>query len=651
MTNLVRIFSTEGFMPHGMCYLWRPGVLGLHVVSDSLITVAYFSIPFTLIYFARKRSDLRFTWIFMSFAIFIVACGASHFMEIWTIWYPTYWLSGGIKAITALASVPTAILLVKLVPVALRVPSPSALEAANAELARQVAERRRAEDEIQQLNELLETRIAERTAQLSASNHSLLTEIYERRQADELLTLTLASIQDGVIVTNAQGSITFVNDAAARLIGRDATDAMNLPVSSIVSVIDTTSREPAELKEALASPGQSKNTGHLLLIGYGGREIPIDLRAAPLQSDQESVRGMVYTLRDYTERKRAEDIQQQMAAVVESAEDAIIIKSLDGIVRSWNPAAERLLEYRAGEIVGQPITRLFPDDRLDEESLILAKVRRGEPVVHFETVRRRQSGSLVDVSLTISPIRDHAGVVVGASKIMRDITERKHYVEQLRNLNAELEARVVARTAELRERDVLIQEIHHRVKNNLQVISSLINMQVRSIEDNTIRIALRQCQSRVETMAQIHEMLYQSKDYARVPFWKYAGELTTRVLSASGVSPAGVTVVYQMAELFLAVDKAIPCGLILNELISNALKHAFPNGVGSISVEFRQILDDQILLSVSDDGIGISPEFDPAKSNSLGVTLVTALVKQLDGALEIVRQPGATFRITFPSSA
>ena len=200
MTNLVRLFSTEGFMPHGMCYLWRPGVLGLHVVSDSLITVAYFSIPFTLIYFASKRSDLRFTWIFVCFAIFIVACGASHFMEIWTIWYPTYWLSGGIKAITALASVPTAILLVKLVPVALRVPSPSALEAANAELARQVAERRRAEDEIQQLNESLETRIAKRTAQLSASNHSLLTEICERRQAEELLTLTLASIQDGVIV-------------------------------------------------------------------------------------------------------------------------------------------------------------------------------------------------------------------------------------------------------------------------------------------------------------------------------------------------------------------------------------------------------------------------------------------------------------------
>jgi signal transduction histidine kinase len=150
-----RFLSEDGFMPHGMCYLWGPGVLSLHLVSDALITLAYFSIPFTLVYFVRKRRDLKFQWMFVCFAVFIVACGATHAMEIWVIWHPTYWLSGSIKAITALASVPTAILLIKLVPQALRLPSPSILESANAALQREIIERRQAEKEVErQKNEL-----------------------------------------------------------------------------------------------------------------------------------------------------------------------------------------------------------------------------------------------------------------------------------------------------------------------------------------------------------------------------------------------------------------------------------------------------------------------------------------------------------------
>jgi len=148
------VLSSE-FMPHGMCYLWRPGVLGLHVISDALITLAYFSIPVTLVYFVRKRRDLVFHWVFVCFAVFIVACGTTHLMEIWVIWHPTYWLSGSIKAVTALVSVPTAVLLVKLVPQALQLPSPAALQRANAELEQEIAERKRAEAEIARMHEQL----------------------------------------------------------------------------------------------------------------------------------------------------------------------------------------------------------------------------------------------------------------------------------------------------------------------------------------------------------------------------------------------------------------------------------------------------------------------------------------------------------------
>jgi signal transduction histidine kinase len=149
-----QFLSDSDFMPHGMCYLWRPDILSLHVVSDTLISLAYFSIPLTLLSFVRARKDLQFNWMFVCFAIFIIACGATHVMDIWTIWHPSYWVSGTLKAITALASVPTAILLVKLMPVALKVPSPSTLQAANAKLEREIMDRERIERELVNANQL-----------------------------------------------------------------------------------------------------------------------------------------------------------------------------------------------------------------------------------------------------------------------------------------------------------------------------------------------------------------------------------------------------------------------------------------------------------------------------------------------------------------
>jgi signal transduction histidine kinase/ActR/RegA family two-component response regulator len=170
---LRNLFADPDFMPHGMCYLWRPDILSLHVISDALITLAYFSIPFTLLYFVHARKDLQFTPVFVCFAVFIVACGTTHLLEIWVIWYPAYWLSGIVKAITAVASVPTAILLVRLVPQALQLPSPAALRLANADLEREVAERKRAEADIRKLNDQLEERVAERTRELEEANSTL----------------------------------------------------------------------------------------------------------------------------------------------------------------------------------------------------------------------------------------------------------------------------------------------------------------------------------------------------------------------------------------------------------------------------------------------------------------------------------------------
>ena len=209
------------------------------------------------------------------------------------------------------------------------------------------------------------------------------------------------------------------------------------------------------------------------------------------------------------------------------------------------------------------------------------------------------------------------------------------------------------RTAELsvtvKERELLLQEVHHRVKNNLQVISSLMNMQMRQVTAPAARAALAECKTRVEAIALIHEKLYQSADFARVPFSEYATTLAGNIFHATGASPTGVTLDVQIDDVSLPVDQAIPCGLILNELITNAVKHAFPGErSGKIIVELRMINSRQMLLAVGDDGVGMTEVAAPRASRALGMQLVETLAAQLDGQLEIIRGHGTQFRITFP---
>jgi len=171
---LERLFSTSEFMPHGMCYQWNGTVITLHVVSDALIALAYYSIPLTLVYFVRKRKDLAFDWMFVCFAVFIVACGTTHLMEILNIWKPTYWLSGLIKALTALVSVATAILLIRLIPQALALPSPEQLRRSNAALQKEIHERMESARKVESLNQEL----VEHANKVIAANKELETFAY-----------------------------------------------------------------------------------------------------------------------------------------------------------------------------------------------------------------------------------------------------------------------------------------------------------------------------------------------------------------------------------------------------------------------------------------------------------------------------------------
>ncbi|MGH8215839.1 MAG: PAS domain S-box protein [Rhodanobacteraceae bacterium] len=252
------------------------------------------------------------------------------------------------------------------------------------------------------------------------------------RHERNILEVTLASIGDGVIVTDAAGHVTFLNPVAEQLTGWSLSEARNATFAEVFRIVNEHTGAPVDhpVAKVIESGGVVGLANHTVLINREGRRIPIDDSGAPIRREGALV-GIVVVFRDVTERRRSESERATLAAIVEGSDDAIASKTLNSIVTSWNPAATRLFGYEPEEIVGKSITLIIPPERQAEEDTILDQLRRGQRVEHFETVRLAKDGTRIDVSLTISPIRDPSGAIVGASKIARDITARKRSEKRL----------------------------------------------------------------------------------------------------------------------------------------------------------------------------------------------------------------------------
>jgi PAS domain S-box-containing protein len=286
----------------------------------------------------------------------------------------------------------------------------------------------------------------------------------ELRRQTEWLRVTLASIGDAVISTDAEDRITFLNGVAEALTGWTLAEARGRPLLEVFNIVNDRTRRPAE-NPALRARRDGLIAGlanHTVLIARDGTERPIDDSAAPMRDEAGAVIGAVLVFRDVSERKRAEENRARLAAIIESSEDAIVSKTLDGVILSWNAGAERLFGYAAVEAVGQPVTLIIPPERLGEEHIILNKLRRGERVQHFETVRVAKDGRLLDISLTVSPIHDDEGRIIGASKVARDITGQKKAENALRESEARYRAIVEAtpECVELISRDGTLLQIN-----------------------------------------------------------------------------------------------------------------------------------------------------------------------------------------------
>lgn len=364
-------------MPHGYCYLWNPGLVWLHVISDGLITASYFVIPFALLQFVRKRRDIPFHWMFVCFGVFIVACGTTHAMEIWNLWHANYWLSGVIKAITAAASVPTAILLVRLIPQAVSLPSPENMQQA-----------------IEQL-----------------------------RQQAELLDLA----HDAIFVRDSEGLITYWNGGAEKLYGWTSEQACGKVSHELLRTQFPQPRAEIET-QVLDSSGWE---GELVHQKSDGQQVTVASRWSAHRESSGGVFSILEVNRDITRRKIAEE---KFRSLLEAAPDAMVIVNQRGLIVLVNRQTEKLFGYSPEEVIGDPVEILMPEShRLSHASHrdgFFRNPRTRSMSVSLELAGRRKDGSEFPVEISLSPLQTEEGTLVISA--IRDVTERKHAETLLR---------------------------------------------------------------------------------------------------------------------------------------------------------------------------------------------------------------------------
>lgn len=343
-----------------------------------------------------------------------------------------------------------------------------------------------------------------------------------------------------------------------------------------------------------------------------------------------------YEKRVVTEENLRYEVEEKYRSIFENASDAIITIDLENRITSWNTSAENMFGWTAQEVIGKDVSQLIvPQDLLTEREIFIHDTKSGRTVAGVETVRQRKDGTKIDVSLTISPIIDTNQNIVGLSGIIRDISERKRSDEQIKQ--------------SLKEKEILLREIHHRVKNNMQVVSSLLKLQSGYITEEKYLEMFKESRNRIMSMSLVYEKFYKSEGLVKINFKEYIKDFIGELFQSYGIKKGTIALNINAEDISFGVDTAIPCGLIINELVTNSLKHAFPDERdGEIKIVLHRTDENTIELVVSDNGVGIPKDLDFKKTESLGLHLVTILVEnQLQGSIGLDRSKGAEFQIKF----
>lgn len=576
-------------------------------------------------------------------------------------------------------------------------------------------------------------------------------DISERKRAEQVdrqLSMVVESSNDAIITNDLHGTITTWNRGAERLLGYATEEVIGKPVSMLIPK----DRQEEDLR-TLERIRRGERIEHYETVRRrkDGTLVDISLAVSPLKDAEGKVIGASKVARDIADRKRLEQVDRRLSLIVESSNDAIVTKDLDGIITTWNRGAERLFGYAAEEVVGKPITIVIPEDRQHEETRILERIRRGQPVDHYETVRQRKDGTLVDISLAVSPLKNADGKVVGASKVARDISDRKRAEAKLRESESRLQALLSAMPAAIYTTDargkityfnqtavelagrtpkigsdewcvtwklykpdgtplphdqcpmaialkegrpirnaeavaerpdgtrfpfipyptplrdengavigainmlvdvserkqaetqqrVLLDELNHRVKNNMQILQSVLHSAARETKSAEARAVLRDAGQRIAAMAAAQRVLYGTADASRFGAEEFLNAVCKTIRQTLGDH---VEIFCERASGQLSNDVAMPLALILNELLTNAVKHGLNCGEGIIRVGLTEEAE-SFLLYVEDDGPGF--DLQSVRKRSSGLGLVQGLARQLRGTLEVMKRPATRCMVRF----
>lgn len=482
--------------------------------------------------------------------------------------------------------------------------------------------------------EQLRAQIAEET------NLQLQREIIERskvekelRQAQKYARSLIDSSLDMIVATDIEYNINEFNAAAESTFGYTKEEVYGQHISMLFSDQQEMEKVLGRIEEqgSLANEIINKKKDGTFFISF--------LSASVLRNEHGEIVGAMGVSRDITSLKKAEEelrlSEERHRAIYDQAYIGIARIAKMGRFLLVNERLCDMLDYSAEELYRKTFYELGVTEEVEESLTDWDQLLSGR-IKNFsrEQTYVRKDGELISANVTVSLVRDANDNPNYFVAVFEDITERKEYEKQLEE--------------SIKEKEVLLKEVHHRVKNNMQVISSILNLQSSYIEDETALAIIRESQDRIKSMSFVHESLYQSKTLSEVNFAEYIQNIVRNLYHSYGRPEGGIDIQFELEDIYLNLDTSIPCGLIINEVVSNSLKYAFQGRQhGLIRIEMGKLSEGDLKLIISDDGIGLPADFDIETAESLGLQLVTTLVTQISGQLEIDVSKGTKFNIVF----
>jgi PAS domain S-box-containing protein len=462
---------------------------------------------------------------------------------------------------------------------------------------------------------------------------SAIVDISARKRLEERFRRVVEAAPNAMVMTNAAGRIEMVNTQAEAVFGYARHEMLGQPVEILVP--ERFRHHHPDLRGSFFADPRARPMGagrDLFGRRKDASEFPVEIGLNPIETDEGQM--VLSSIVDISARRKMEE---RFRLVVEAAPNAMVMINPAGRIEMVNAQAEAMFGYARHEMLGRPVEILVPERfRGHHPGLrgsFFADPRARPMGAGRDLFGLRKDGSEFPVEIGLNPIETDEGSMVLSAIV--DISDRKQKEERIQ--------------VALREKDVLLGEVHHRVKNNLQIVHSLLDLQSSRVTDRDVLGMLRDSQNRIRSMGLIHQTLYQSKDFAKVDFRHFLDSLVPTLVASYGVSPDRMKVSVEAAQVLLPISAAIPCGLVVNELISNALKHAFPGErKGKITVKLYPEPSGKVVLSVADDGIGIPEHIDPSKTSTLGLQIVTLLADQLGGEISMRRSGPTEFALRFP---